>query len=98
MTVDAEILYIFYLPMDYEELQRFERDTDTSDMKRIEDMMAVRYKKRVVATYPYKSIAEQTEPNLSDIPTTTEDCSMVDEDLGVPYIEVNGKDADCPWK
>ena len=98
MTVDAEILYIFYLPMDYEELQRFEIDTDTSDMKRIEDMMAVRYKKRVVATYPYKSIAEQTEPNLSDIPTTTEDCSMVDEDLGVPYIEVNGKDADCPWK
>ena len=40
-----------------------------------------------------------TEPNLSDIPTTTEDCSMVeDEDLGVPYVEVNGKDADCPWK
>lgn len=27
--------------------------------------------------------AEQTEPNLSDIPTTTEDCST---------------DADCPWK
>ena len=35
---------------------------------------------------------KQTEP-------TTEDCSMVDdEDLGVPYVEVNGKDADCPWK
>ena len=21
-----------------------------------------------------------------------------DEDLGVPYIEVDGKDTDCPWK
>ena len=37
-------------------------------------------------------VAEQTEP-------TSEDCSMVyDEDLGVPYVEVNGRDADCPWK
>jgi hypothetical protein len=55
MTVDAEILYIFWLPQDYEELLLFEKETDTSDMKRKEDTMAVRYKKRVVATYPYKS-------------------------------------------
>ena len=53
-TVDAEILYIFWLPTDYEELLLFEKETDTSDMKRKEDTMAVRYKKRVVATYPYK--------------------------------------------
>ena len=40
----------------------------------------------------WQEAVEQTEP-------TTEDCSMVDdEDLGVPYVEVNGKDADCPWK
>ena len=55
MTVDAEILYIFWLPQDYEELLLFEKETDTSDMKRKEDTMAVRYKKRVVATYPYQS-------------------------------------------
>lgn len=55
MTVDAEILYIFWLPTDYEELLLFEKETDTSDMKREEDTMAVRYKKRVVETYPYKS-------------------------------------------
>ena len=40
----------------------------------------------------YCKYEPKTEP-------TTEDCSMVeDEDLGVPYVEVNGKDADCPWK
>ena len=38
------------------------------------------------------TMEELTEP-------TTEDCSMVeDENLGVPYVEVNGKDTDCPWK
>ena len=42
MTVDAEILYIFWLPTDYEELLLFEKETDTSDMKRKEDTMAVR--------------------------------------------------------
>ena len=49
------------------------------------------------ATHFGKLKGESVATNKTE--PTTEDCSMVDdEDLGVPYVEVNGKDADCPWK
>ena len=51
--------------------------------------------------------AEQTEPNLSEFPTTTEDCSMVDPlhddcfDCDKFFTcDNNGDDykTECPWK
>ena len=51
--------------------------------------------------------AEQTEPNLSEFPTTTEDCSMVDPlhddcfDCDKFFTCDNKGDdykTDCPWK
>ena len=46
--------------------------------------------------------AEQSEPNLSDIPTTTEDCSMVEKissiEKRVGKIIADMSKTDCPWK
>ena len=55
MTVFGEITYVFYMPQDYDELKLFEAENDLSIYKRTEDTIAVRYKYKVNATYPYKS-------------------------------------------
>lgn len=48
-------------------------------------------------------IAEQTEPSLSDIPTTTENCSMIDclkceHNEHCHYLVKDIPWSDCPWK
>ena len=61
MFVHAEVVYGFNLPQDYDELKRFEAETDTSRMQKTEDTIATRYKVVVDATYPYKSKEPQTD-------------------------------------
>ena len=63
MTVFGEITYVFYMPQDYDEMKKFEAENDLSIYRRAEDTIAVRYKYKVNATYPYKSKADRkTEP------------------------------------
>ena len=63
MTVYGEVTYVFYMPQDYDEMKQFEAENDLSLYKREIDTIAVRYKYKTNATYPYKSKADRkTEP------------------------------------
>lgn len=52
MWIHTEITYGFYMPDEYEELKRFEANADTSQARRSEDSIAVRYK------YKYDYVGE----------------------------------------
>lgn len=84
MFVHAEVVYGFYMPQDYDELNRFEAETDTTKMKKSEDTIATRYTVTVDATYPYKSKEPQKE-------------SMYDRYRDMEY-DMALDQTDCSWK
>lgn len=62
MTVYAKVVYVFYMPQDYEEMKRFEAENNTSIYRKTEDTIATRYIYEINATYPYKS---KNEPDCA---------------------------------
>ena len=100
MTVYAKVVYLFYMPQDYEEMKRFEAENDTSIYRRTEDTIATRYTYVTNATYPYKSKNKtQTDDGTDDC----NECKYIGTDkcndcLCGSSWERKIKPADCPWK